>query len=494
MRRSHRLIILWTLFALTLGARLYFALATHYFSDDSAYFTLRQVDSIRLTGHLINDDPLSYGGRVSLALPVYYYLLATFSFFIDPVIVGKVVPNVLASCLVFVIYLIVRHLTKDDLTSLITALISGFIPIFFAETVNSIAPASLSIPLTFALIYLFLRTDEHTYLTLYLLGICIFVVASPTVILFVLAMGLYMMLLWVEGFQPSRAEIELSLFSIFLVTWFYSFFYQDALLTHGIGIIWQNMPTEVVSQYFTQVSLLSAMYQIGVVPLVCGVIMIYHYLFRKKDKVMFLFIAFVVVLALLLLFRWIQLRLGLMYLGVLLTILFSVLFLGVFDYLGKTKLSAHRSYLTGLVLVLFIFTSLLPTLQLAQTKVIGSTNSDKVLALTMLSNFSEGPDTVVGTVFEGHVINYYAHRASLTDTNFILAPGVQERLKDTRTIFTSAIESKPVEIMQKYGADYIMFTDAAKRYYNITKIAYADGECFPLIYAGKEITIYQRTC
>jgi hypothetical protein len=494
MQRKHRLLVLCAIFALTLGARLYFALETRYFSDDSAYYTLRQIASIKETGHLISDDPLSYGGRTSLVLPVFYYLLAVCSFFFDPVIVGKVVPNILAASLVFIVFLIVRRLTKDDDAALLTAFISGFIPIYFSETVNSISITALTIPLTFTLIYLLLRIDDRNALTLFLLSIALFVVTSPTVILFVLAMGLYVVLLWVEGMLPSRAEIELCLFSIFLVTWFYFFFYQTALLTHGIGIIWQNMPSEVITQYFTQIDLLSAIYQIGVIPLVCGVLIIYHYLFRRKEKSMYLFISFVVVMTMLLLFRWIQLRLGLMYLGVLLTILFSMLFFRVFTFLSKTKIAPYRIYLMGAVFVLFILTSLLPSLTSAGTKVIGSTNSDTVVALSMLSNFSEEPDMIVGTVFEGHVINYYAHRRSITDTNFILAPNVQERLRDTRTIYTSAIESKPLEIMRKYSADYIMFTNTTKQYYNITKIAYADGECFPLIYSGKEVTLYQRTC
>jgi hypothetical protein len=230
------------------------------------------------------------------------------------------------------------------------------------------------------------------------------------------------------------------------------------------------------------------------VPLISGIIVIYHHLFRKKEKSMYLFISFVVIITLLLLFKWMQLRPGLIYLGVLTTILFSVLFLQVFSYLAQTKIAPYRHYLVAALFIIFVVTSFMPSLTFAESKVIGSTNSDKALALTMLSNFSDQPDTVVGTVFEGHIINYFAHRKSLSDTNFLRAPGVLDRLRDTRTIYTSAIESKPIEIMNMYSADFIMFTDVAKQYYNITKIAYADGECFPLVYSGKNISIYQRKC
>jgi uncharacterized membrane protein len=48
--------------------------------------------------------------------------------------------------------------------------------------------------------------------------------------------------------------------------------------------------------------------------------------------------------------------------------------------------------------------------------------------------------------------------------------------------------------MDKYGAEYIMVTDEAKRYYNISRVSYVDSDCLPLLYSGRDVRIYQKKC
>jgi hypothetical protein len=494
MQKRYRIIILGLIFFVVLGARLYYAFKTPYLSDDTAYFGLRQVEHIKETGLALSEDPLSYGGRSAAVLPVFYYLVAGSSLVLDPISAGKIVPNILASTLVLIVFLIVRLITKDDEAALLTAFISGFIPIYFAETVNSLSVYSLTIPLTFLLLYLLLRINERNYLHMFLAGLCVYLLTSASVILLVLSIGIYMIFLWVEGLEPTRTEIEVSIFSLFLVTWFHSYFYRDALMTHGIQIIWQNIPKEVVAQYFSQIDLASVLIQLGLIPLLCGAVMMYYHLYRKRERNMYLVMSMVILVSLLLLFRWLQLIQGLIYLSVLMTILFSTLFVLLFAYLSRTKFASSRPYVLIALFVIMLLASVIPTVSAARSKISKSITSDTVRALSMMSDLSSEPDMVIATVFEGHTVNYYTKRKSLVDSNFVLAPDVQERLRDARSIYTSAIETKPIEIMAKYDADFIIFSDAARRYYNVTRLSYTGGECFPLTYAGAGVNIYARKC
>src|SRR3989344_8310215 len=90
---------LMLIFLIVLGLRLFIAFQEREFSDDKAYFTLRQIEYIKDTGILISYDELSYGGRKQVESLFFYYLLAFFNLFIPANLVGKIIPNVLASLL-----------------------------------------------------------------------------------------------------------------------------------------------------------------------------------------------------------------------------------------------------------------------------------------------------------------------------------------------------------------------------------------------------------
>ncbi|MBI2110684.1 hypothetical protein HYT51_02795, partial [Candidatus Woesearchaeota archaeon] len=59
----------------------FFAMQTAQFSNDEAYFHLRQVENINSFGKPLLEDNLSYGGREILYPPLFHYFLAFFSIF-----------------------------------------------------------------------------------------------------------------------------------------------------------------------------------------------------------------------------------------------------------------------------------------------------------------------------------------------------------------------------------------------------------------------------
>jgi hypothetical protein len=485
--------IIYIIFLLILIIRLYIAFQTPHFSDDEAYFTLRQIENIKETGTPIYQDDLSYGGRTYLFLPVFHYILAFFSLFFSTVIIAKIIPNIFASSLVIIIYLIVFHLTKNKKISILTAFISSSIPIYISETINSVSIYSLTIPLTFLLLYFFLKIRAKKYLYFFLITLSIFLISSPYLMIFILSMILFLVFSWVEGFKPTKTELEITIFSLFLSIWFYFIFYRSALLMHGYKIIWQNIPNEVINQYFSNINIISSIYEIGVIPLIAGLFVIYFYVFKKKKKSIYFILSLGIIISILLIQKYIILNLGLIYTGIILSILLGEFLIIIVSYIKQTKFSKFNNYFLLIFLLFFLFTSFFPGITYAKNKVMESDPAKKVSALKFLEGISNEGDLVVGSIYDGHLITYSSNRKNFIDQNFLLIDAT-ERLRDLRTIYTSAIETKPIEIMKKYNANYLLITKEVEEYYNITKISYADGECFPLIYAGKEVKIYSLKC
>ena len=482
--------MLCIIFLAALFIRINIALETDTFSDDKAYFALRQIESIKDTGLPIYEDSLSYGGREHVFVPLFYYLLAIFALFFDTVLVAKVLPNIFAASIVFVVYLMISHMTKDKEVAVLTAFVSGFIPVFFEITINSVSVYSLAVPLGLLMFYSVLENRFW----LFLISLIALMLSSPSAIIFVLALILYLIFSWVEGFKPARSEVELTLFSLFLVVSVYFLIFRDALLAHGLDIVRQNIPSEMISFYFSEIDLVDALYRIGIVPAIAGTWALYYYIRRKRMKPAYLIISLLIIDGLLLMFQLIELRIGLLFLGAGLSVLFGQSFLLFIAYIKRTKFARFSTAVIAAFFALFVLTSVMPSIQLAEAEQEKSLPVSKVIAYTILGNSTSPGSVFVTTVFEGHQVNYYTGKKAFADTSFLLIPDASERLRDLRTMYTSAIEPKPLSLMREYGTDYIILSDRAESYYNISKISYVTDECFPLIYSGKDLKVYERRC
>ena len=148
--------LLFLIFMIVLGSRLYFVLQTPYFNDDG-YLNYRLVEHISQTGKPLIYDPLSYNGRDLVYSPVFHYILAIFNLFLPLDIVFKIIPSIFISLLVFVVYRLAYLLVEDRNLSIFASLLSGFVPIVFVGTLNKISVYTLVLPLVFYLLYRFLR-------------------------------------------------------------------------------------------------------------------------------------------------------------------------------------------------------------------------------------------------------------------------------------------------------------------------------------------------
>lgn len=482
--------ILLLIFAAVLSVRLYFAFSTPYFTSDDSYFHLRQVEHILDTGKPIFDDTLSYSGRTFIFSPVFHYIIAFFSLFMPLAIAAKLLPNIFAALLVFFIYLISKKITKSTNVALFTAFLSGFVPVFFAETATRLTPVSLAIPLIFLLIYAFMSISSIFWLYCYLIVLVLLSFLHPIVSLFVLGLFIYMILVRVESLKQSRDELEVSIFSIFFVLWAQFLLYKKPLLYHGLSVVWQNIPKEILSEHFAATTTLGAIYQIGLIPFVIGLYVIYLFLFKKKQKDIYLIMAFAASAGLLLWLRFIELKIGFMIFGLLLVVLFSQWFLQFVELVKKSKAARFLWLFAALIFAAFLVLSVYPSVALAQ-KESQYITSDEVNALEWIKSNTPQQATIVATANEGHMVAAIAQRKNILDSSFLMQRDVAERFSDIKRIYTTTLEVEAVGLMDKYDADYIYFSGKAKAYFKTDKIRYAGGKCFVEVY-GNHIKIYKK--
>lgn len=493
--------ILAFIFIAALGIRLYFAFQTPDFSSDEAYFSLRQIDEITSTGTPLYNDDLSYGGRLFMFPPLFHYILAFFNLFLPLGVVAKVLPNIFASSLIIITYYLAKNITQDKVAALYTAGIAGFIPIFFYKTVNSVSPYSLAVPLAAYAIYCFVKLHkEKKYAYFMLISVSCFTFVHASAVLLAIALVLYLVLLKTENIKEIPAEIEIVLFSSLLVIWFLLIIYKQALLSENIGIIFQNIPSQIIWKYFQNITVLGAIAKIGIVPFVYGIVTIYRYLFRRKTKFSYLFISFAITIGLLLLLKAIPISAGLMFLGMILTILYSMHIVHFKGFVKKTKLARLRPFMMVSLSFTLLMTQFLPTLVFANQQMALAPAENEVQAFRWIEENTHPASTILSIIENGHKITYLAKRKNVMDSNFLNAGDTDKIFEDIKTIYTTQYKTLAMEALDKYSIDYIYFSQDVKAEFGIEKLRYAvdDTRCFKPAYdvgEGKaKITIYKVLC
>ena len=83
--------------------------------------------------------------------------------------------------------------------------------------------------------------------------------------------------------------------SIYLI-WAQFLIYKNLFLNFGPDVIYQNIPNSLIENYFIDTSLRSMIFEIGFIPLVFGIFIIYFFIFKKQRFLLSLFPFFLVFL------------------------------------------------------------------------------------------------------------------------------------------------------------------------------------------------------
>ncbi|MBD3249757.1 hypothetical protein GF336_06955 [Candidatus Woesearchaeota archaeon] len=481
--------ILALIFLLVFSFRLYFEFQPENFNYDS-YDTLRQINHIKDTGLPLIKDSLSFGGKTNIFSPIHPYILAIINIPLPDTIVFKLLPNLIASSIIIITYLISKKITNSENIALTASFISAFIPIYLSETINSISIYSLVIPLMFFTLYLLMDSKKTNSAIICILLLSIL---HPSSLIFAASIIIYMLLAKLEHIKLERSETELFLFSIFLTVFTQLIIYRQALLAHGPLVIWQNIPSQILSSYFTPLSILEAIITIGVIPFSAGIYTIYNYLLKRKDKSLYLLISFAMSSLILLWLKLIDPEAGYIILGITMAILSAKTLKDANIYLKKTLFSDYKKHLLLVMLIVFILSSITASFYITMESISDSPDNAEIDALLWLRENSEENSTILATPEQGHLITAVAERKNIVDSNFLLTENPSQRLEDIERMFKTPYKIEAIDLLNKYSTDYIFFSEKAKQEYNIDRLRYIDGECFEKVYEDN-ILIYQSLC
>ncbi|MDD4877863.1 MAG: hypothetical protein PHO02_02375 [Candidatus Nanoarchaeia archaeon] len=487
MKRDYA--ILLVIFILVLFLRLVFVSQTPYFSDDSAYYNLRHTDYISENHQPMIFDELSYGGRYVIDSHIFHLMLAGFNSFLPYFVVFKLLPEILFALLIFIVYAIAKRLTANTTAPLLAALISGFIPIFMANTVNTLSVYSLVLPLIFYQVYCLMNIETHRgrFIVLsFLLPII-----HPFTAILAISFVLYAVLLSIESIKMKKAAKEAVLFFVLLVSLLGIIVYKKAFIEFGIYAVLQNVPSALFSSYFQGINLLSLIYNIGIIPLILGSLGIVFGISWEKNDSAFLLSGLVLADFILLFLRLINFNTGMIFLGILLSILSAISISKAISYIKLTKFSKFKNSIFVVFIVLIVILLGIPSYTGTSKAIEKTVSSDEIAALEWLRGNSEQDSTVLGNINEGNLIEYIAQRKTVADSLFMFAP---DRYDDVKLMLTTESLVKATQLMHKHSVDYVLMSQSTKDMYNMEDLKYAKTECFEEVFVREKAKVYRLVC
>jgi hypothetical protein len=452
-----------------------------------SYTTVRAVEHLLETRNVLSEDELSVLSSVKIRSVFFDYFLAFFVLLFEDAF--KIVPNLFSTLLILPVYFLTKRLTKKRRIAFLASILTSMSPFVFGTYLNTVS----TVPLVSFLILTILAMLHNTEKYLYPLLICIIILTflSPLVFVFIFAICSTIALLKLERFSIDKKLQELLLFSSVLGIWFHIIQYKDVLFAGGVRALWRNLPASFSAIYYPQLSALDILYGVGVVSFLFGVLGMNQGLFENRNKQTLPLIGTILSIFILLLFRVLELKIGLFLIAPLLSILAAQSILFTYHYLERTNFPWVRFPLFVAVAILFIFTAILPSLSTAQKQL------DSVPSQTDIRSFRlmQVPEEAVllTTLRESAAVQYFAEQKTLSDTEFLLFPKGNELVNDIDSIYTSRFVTALVQLSEKWNIQYILFTSDAKKQYARDGLQISDSECLEEQRAGNN-TIYEVLC
>ncbi len=481
-RIKPEIILLVLLFLFVLVFRLYFTFQQEGFNTDSAYFHLRHIEHLVEEKNTLEYDELSYSGRNVLYPSLFHFIMAFFSF--GSMFLLKLIPELLIAFSLFLVYSIAREISGNNYSAVFSAMLFSFIPVLLRETLNSLSVYSLVIPLLLLMLYSLLRLDNKKYLWIFIICSFLLPLIHTSSIIFVATVIIYLFLIAGGALSSTKLKSEAILFSVLLIVLLNLITFKRALLQYGANFIWQSIPSNVLSDSFRQLSPLDLLISVGFLPLILGAIGIYIGILRDKKKVAYLFGAFAIAALVLLVLRLLTISVGLLFLGVALSIFAAPTVYTIYSYLDKIKINYAKTLFVVILLLLFFGLSFRSSFLAAKdSNIIGSS---RIKDMGWLVSNTDNESVVLGSIEDGNLIATVAKRKNVIDSDFLFAPNPIERAKDIDIIYSTVSEAAAMGLIKKYNISTIYLSDATKFKYDIQGLVYADSSpCFENFREGK---------
>lgn len=456
----------------------------------SSYFTMRQVDSILHTGRPFYIDEMNGNLRLEFS-PFYYYIISAFSLLSGIENAIKILPNLLFVLSIFLIFFVSKKLTNNSIASIIAAFFTASTPILLSSFVNSISEILFLIPLFILTFYYFFTLSQNTKKAMFMMIFSILL--SPLSIILILGLVIYVIVLKLEKIKIEEEYKDLLFFSIPFYLWYYAITYNKAFFNEGIKVLWMNLPSSLLSNYFSEFSIITASYSVGALTLLFAVYTMYSALFIRKSRHIILLTSLTLSTLLLLLLKFVKLRSGLIILTIFFILLAAYSIKLTLIYLEKTKFSFIRYFLIFFIVLFFIFSSLLPGIAEAEKSILNSPSKEDMKAVEWLKNNTQNESIILTTIYEADFINYAANRATISNENFLLRKNANILVEDINIMYKSMFIIPLIEKMDKYSVEYIYYSKNTRKIYNQPDLKVESKECFEKNII-EDIIIYKKIC
>ncbi len=474
--RTNKILLL--IFLAVFAFRLLFVFQSQEFSDDSAYFHLRHATYIKEHLKPMSYDELSFSGRDVDYPPLFHYFLAMFLFL--PIMI-KIIPEFLISLLVFVVYAISKELVKQkenkETSSLTAAFLSGFIPIIFDGTLNKISVYSLTLPLIFFGIYCMMKMREkRQYIIFFVILSFVLPLSHPSALILIPAFLVYFLLVLSESWKIRRLNKEAIFLYIFLAG-------VIEFLIYGRRFIFPEQLAVVDLSFVVN--------NIGIFPVLLGFFGVFLGSYKEKSDSFYLLCSFLLSVFLLMLVELVPFKIGLVFLSITLAIFSAITVSTILGYIMKTKFSRFYKPLLYILFIFLIFTTIAPAIESAIVVIEAVPSDWDIEALEWMKTNSEAENKVVlTTVNDANFVMYKTGAKTIADNSLY----DRERFTDLRTLYSIKTRFKAIELLNKYGVEYLFLSEKAKMDYNINDFGYSDEErCFNKV-KYKEPKIYKFRC
>ncbi len=462
-------------------------------SADEAYLHLRQAEHIRETGVPLHKDPLAAGGKRLLVTPLYDYVLALFGLVMPGSVALKVVPALLAGALVVLVFFTTRQMTQDDVSALLAAFATAIMPAF-AGTINTASPAALVLGMTTVVLWQLMSLSRKGALTTYALFIILLSFAHPSVALVLLGLLFYAGLLVVGEMSAEKGFFEILLFSMLFIVWSLVVRFKDALVVNGPLIVFQNIPAVLRDSYFAQPHILDIVLLVGIVPFLLGSYVVYTFIFRERRRDTYLLIGFALAMGMLLWMGIVRPVMGVMFLGLVFSMLFGVWVRRALDYLAQTRAAAWRPLFLALIILVVGATSLWPAVGAAASTLALAPSQQELAALESMRQTLPQDAVVLTMTEEAYRVQALAHVKTVQDLDFLLQQDATQRYADMQELYTSRSKVDAVDLLNTYGITHIYVSPGAQQRYGFDKPWYAsDEKCFEPV-VSEDVVLLRSTC
>jgi hypothetical protein len=477
--------------------RMMFASTSSHFSYP-AYFQVRQTENILTDAIPISYDELSYGGRHLTINPIYSYILAIFSRVLGIENALKVIPNLFASLLVAVMFLISFEFTKSKAISVLTAFTAGFIPVFFAYTVNNVSIYTLMIPLSFLASYLFIKAhDSQKNRRMFFIVTMFMIFLHPSSWIWLFGFAVYFIICWVEHIKIANWVIESFIAIFFFALVWTTITFRKALSFHGISILWQNIPIAIRATSFTQFNFFMAISLVGIIPFAAAFWVMYKQGYKARNKKIIFMVAQMTSAFLLLWLTFVSFFVGLMFFAVSLLSLFPLFYKSFLEYVKKTKFANYDKFVWAGAILLLVLTSAVPSLVFTALEVRDGITSEMVDAAEFIKENTAPDATIISSLYDSQFIMSHSKRKTFMDDVFLLAPAPDVRFDAVENIYSTSFGTVVLGIIAEYELENVYILHDSSRleeYWNFELTFTKDRECFMPVFFADPITIYKVEC